>query len=147
MANGKPVLRIGDLLGFAVQHLRDSLLRNSLTTLGVSVGVASLVAMLSLGIGLQQLATKRLNRSGLFDTVIITSREWDQFNSPGSRPDPQPKEVRPLDVKAQQDIAQLPNVIEVYPEIRFMAEMRFGEQSHFAPVAALPQTSREREVF
>ena len=103
--------------------------------------------MLSLGIGLQQLATKRLSRSGLFDTVVITSREWDQFNSMGSRPDTQPKEVRALDIKAQQEIATLPNVTEVYPEIRFMAEMRFGEQSHFAPVAALPQSSREREVF
>jgi hypothetical protein len=36
----------------AVRNLRESILRNSLTTLGISVGVASLVAMLSLGIGL-----------------------------------------------------------------------------------------------
>ncbi|HMK30015.1 MAG TPA: ABC transporter permease [Terriglobales bacterium] len=147
MANGKPVLRTSDLLGFAAQHLRDSLLRNSLTTLGVSVGVASLVAMLSLGIGLQQLATKRLSRSGLFDTVVITSREWDQFNSLGPRPEAQVKEVRPLDAKAQSEIAQLPGVLEVYPEIRFVAEIKYGEQSHFVSVAALPQSSSEREVF
>ena len=29
--------------------------------------------MLSLGIGLQQLANRRLEKSGLFDTVVVTS--------------------------------------------------------------------------
>ncbi len=46
-----------------------------LTTIGISVGVASLVAMLSLGVGLQQLATRRLAGSGMFDTVFVTSRQ------------------------------------------------------------------------
>ena len=49
-----------DLAELAARNLRESILRNSLTTVGISVGVASLVAMLSLGIGLQQLATRRL---------------------------------------------------------------------------------------
>ncbi len=38
-----------DLLDLAVRNLRQSKLRNGLTTIGISVGVASLVAMLSLG--------------------------------------------------------------------------------------------------
>ena len=58
----------------AVRNLRESVFRNSLTTIGISVGVASLVAMLSLGIGLQQLASLCLQKSGLFDTVVATSR-------------------------------------------------------------------------
>ena len=45
-----------DLLELATRNLRESKLRNGLTTLGIAVGVASLVAMLSLGVGLQQLA-------------------------------------------------------------------------------------------
>ena len=67
-------MKIPDLTELALRNLRESLLRNSLTTIGISVGVASLVAMLSLGIGLQQLASRRLVKSGLFDTVIVTSR-------------------------------------------------------------------------
>ena len=67
-------MKTGDLVELATRNLRESVLRNSLTTVGISVGVASLVAMLSLGIGLQQLATRRLVRSGLFDTVVVTSR-------------------------------------------------------------------------
>ena len=64
-----------DLLELAVRNLRQSKLRNGLTTVGISVGVASLVAMLSLGVGLQQLATRRLAGSGMFDTVFVTSRQ------------------------------------------------------------------------
>ena len=67
-------MKIPDLTELALRNLRESLLRNSLTTMGISVGVASLVAMLSLGIGLQQLFSRRLAKSGLFDTVLVTSR-------------------------------------------------------------------------
>src|ERR1700734_1982638 len=67
-------MKLPDLGELAVRNLRESILRNSLTTIGISVGVASLVAMLSLGIGLQQLASRRLMKSGLFDTVVVTSR-------------------------------------------------------------------------
>ena len=63
-----------DIAELAVRNLRESILRNSLTTVGISVGVASLVAMLSLGVGLQTLASQRLTKSGLFDAVFVTSR-------------------------------------------------------------------------
>src|SRR6266700_1505935 len=71
---GRSTMKIPDLTELALRNLRESLLRNSLTTVGISVGVASLVAMLSLGIGLQELASRRLMKSGLFDTVVVTSR-------------------------------------------------------------------------
>ena len=67
-------MKFPDLTELALRNLRESLLRNSLTTVGISVGVASLVAMLSLGIGLQQMASRRLVKSGLFDTIVVTSR-------------------------------------------------------------------------
>ena len=64
-----------DLAELAGRNLREAVLRNSLTTLGIAVGMASLVAMLSLGVGLQEVASKRLKRSGLFDTVYVFSRQ------------------------------------------------------------------------
>ena len=64
-ASGGRAMKIPDLAELALRNLRESLLRNSLTTVGISVGVASLVAMLSLGIGLQQLFSRRLAKSGL----------------------------------------------------------------------------------
>ena len=61
---GRNTMKLYDLADLAVRNLRESVFRNSLTTIGISVGVASLVAMLSLGIGLQQLASRRLQKSG-----------------------------------------------------------------------------------
>src|SRR6266446_2983414 len=54
-AHGSARMKPRDLTELAVRNLREAILRNSLTTLGVAVGVASLVAMLSLGVGLQTL--------------------------------------------------------------------------------------------
>src|SRR5438046_9468963 len=73
-----------DLTELAVRNLREAVLRNSLTTLGVAVGVASLVAMLSLGVGLQALASQRLNKSGLSDAVFVTSQR--NFRGPRQPP-------------------------------------------------------------
>ena len=74
-------MKIGDLTELATQNLREAILRNSLTTLGIAVGVASLVAMLSLGVGLQQMIDRRLERNGLFDTVLVRPRTT--FNATG----------------------------------------------------------------
>src|SRR6185437_15345102 len=71
---GSHRLRAYDLVELAGRNLREAILRNSLTTLGIGVGVASLVAMLSLGLGLQKLFNRQLRRSGLFDTIFVTAR-------------------------------------------------------------------------
>ena len=53
-------MKTRDLTDLALRNLRESILRNTLTTLGVAVGVASFVAIISIGVGLQQLAPRRL---------------------------------------------------------------------------------------
>ena len=63
-------MKLRDLTELAGRNLREAVLRNSLTTLGIAVGVASLVAMLSLGVGLQELASTRLSKTGLFDAIF-----------------------------------------------------------------------------
>ena len=97
-------MKLPDLAELAVRNLRESVLRNSLTTMGISVGVASLVAMLSLGIGLQQLASRRLMKSGLFDTVVVTSRrDLRNFNREEERSGPAPGPAAPSGpIKANQ---------------------------------------------
>jgi len=91
-----------DLLELAVRNLRQSKLRNGLTTVGISVGVASLVAMLSLGVGLQQLATRRLTGSGMFDTVFVTSRQdFRGFDREDDQKAPHPEQAPVLDETAR----------------------------------------------
>jgi putative ABC transport system permease protein len=135
-------MKAGDLAELALRNLREAVLRNSLTTLGVAVGVASLVAMLSLGVGLQELATRRLSNSGLFDTVIVMPRR----NMQGMRraaPNPAPaKEAPPLDDDARRAMEHLPNVVEVYPQIRFPTEVRYNGTPYSTIVAGVPDSAR-----
>ncbi len=142
-------MKIPDLAELALRNLRESLLRNSLTTIGISVGVASLVAMLSLGIGLQQLFSRRLAKSGLFDTVLVTSRR-DLRGMGRERDDstgPTPAESRVLDEPARQEIERLPNVLEAYPDIRFQTKLRFEDKPYLEIISALPSSAKSNDAF
>lgn len=135
-------MKFYDVADLAVRNLRESIFRNSLTTIGISVGVASLVAMLSLGIGLQQLASRRLQKSGLFDTVVVTSRR-DLRNFREQREDgPPPAESPVLDEGARNKIAQIPGVVEAYPDIRFVTDLRMDGKTHLTMVAAVPFSAK-----
>jgi len=141
-------MKLPDLAELAVRNLRESVLRNSLTTIGISVGVASLVAMLSLGIGLQQLASRRLMKSGLFDTVVVTSRrDLRNFGRDEERNAPAPGESRILDEPTRLEIEHLPNVLEAYPDIRFITELRYEDKPHLTMVAALPSSAQSNDAF
>lgn len=139
-------MKAHDAVELAARNLRESVLRNSLTTVGIAVGVASLVAMLSLGIGLQQLATRRLARSGLFNTVLVMPRDFDRMG-PRERQTESAAPSRPLDDSARAEIARVAHVTEVYPNLRFMAEVVYAGKPKFTTVAALPQSARESEAF
>jgi putative ABC transport system permease protein len=140
-------MKLRDMTDLAVRNLREAILRNSLTTLGVAVGVASLVAMLSLGVGLQRLANNRLMRTGLFDSVFVTSRL--NLRGPGRPPaaSADNKEPRVLDEDARAEITRLPNVIEVYPQIRFFTEIRFDGKPFATMVAGMPESSKASGAF
>src|ERR1700687_5748819 len=137
-----------DLTELAVRNLREAVLRNSLTTLGVAVGVASLVAMLSLGVGLQNLASQRLNKSGLFDAVFVTSRGMRGMGGGPPRQNPVKREdAKPLDQATREEFQKLPNVTEVYPQIRFFTEVRYEGTSYSTNVLGLPESSRATGAF
>jgi putative ABC transport system permease protein len=104
--------------------------------------------MLSLGVGLQQLASSRLSKSGLFDSIFVTAKT--NLRGPGAGPPAtraaSPK-ARPLDEDARAEFAKLPNVIEVYPQIRFFTEVRFDGKPFATVVAGMPESSRQSGSF
>ena len=142
-------MKIGDLAELAVRNLREAILRNSLTTLGVAVGVASLVAMLSLGVGLQQFASQRLANSGLFNAIFVASRYSSSFGRPSRQNQSTASSVpaRTLDESARQEITRLSNVSEAYPEIRFMTEIRYDNKPYPTIVAGMPDSARTDGAF
>jgi putative ABC transport system permease protein len=141
-------VKIRDLTELAGRNLREALLRNSLTTLGIGVGIASLVAMLSLGVGLQELANKRLSSSGLFDAVFVSSRMFERgFGRNGRTAAGSGEQARPLNQEARDQMAKLPNVVEVYPEIRFSTEVTYAGNPYLSMVAGIPDSARDGGAF
>ena len=145
-------MKTRDLVDLAARNLREAIFRNSLTTLGIGVGVASLVAMLSLGVGLQNLASDSLSHSGLFNAIIVTPRtNFTGFGRPG-RANPAEAAaaatpIEPLDDSARGEIRALPNVIEVYPEIRFPTEIHYNGNPYPTIVAGIPESDRDGGSF
>lgn len=143
-------MKIYDLVELAGRNLREAVLRNSLTTLGIGVGVASLVAMLSLGLGLQKLFNRQLGRSGLFDSIYVTSRRDMRGANPGQREaGTGPPKV--LDDAARKTFEQMPEVLEVYPNLSAVGDFHLpgskAEDTHFTVVGGLPGSARNAEAF
>ena len=144
-------MKLRDLTELAGRNLREAMLRNSLTTLGIAVGVASLVAMLSLGVGLQEMASSRLAKSGLFDAVFVVSQaNQRRFGGPRRGADAARRSgpSRRLDeTRAAAIWRKLPNVTEVYPEIRFQTEIQFDGKPFATIAAGIPQSAQADGAF
>src|SRR5580658_1534215 len=141
-------MKLRDLTELAGRNLREAVLRNSLTTLGIAVGVASLFAMLSLGVGLQELASTRLSKTGLFDAVFVMSQANQRAFGGPPRPAADPTQpVRRLDDDARQQLTQIKNVVEVYPEVRFPTEIQFEGKPYMTTVAGIPASARADGSF
>src|SRR5262249_37480782 len=146
-------MKLSDLNELAWQNLREAFLRNSLTTVGIGVGVASLVAMLSLGIGLQDMINRRLERGGLFDSILVRRRV--EIVRPGEqarnrligRPTTPQVPAAPLDAAAREKISRIPNVLEAYPEVRFTGDMRFGDEGRLTDISSLPPSASSNDAF
>jgi putative ABC transport system permease protein len=140
-------MKTPDLLDLATRNLRESILRNSLTTIGISVGVASLVSMMSLGIGLQRMISVRLERVG-FDLLTVMNRANNPMaGGGGDLSQSNPADERALDEAARLEIEKLPGVVEAYPQIRFPGEFAFGDLTRRAISTGLPDSVKTTDDF
>jgi putative ABC transport system permease protein len=146
-----------DTLALAFRNLGQAKLRTSLTTLGVSIGIASLAGMMSLGVGLQDQTVGRFTRSGVFDAItVIPSQPLPPLlggRGSGRRPFGQPRVQEgqagrvELDDDAIRQFAALEHVREVYPTIRVPVEVRFEDRSEFAAATGVPLSLRGEGAF
>lgn len=69
-------MRFIDLLGMSLNNLRRRKLRTALTVLGVIIGTASIVVMLSLGIGLNELNRELISSYGSLTAIEVRSDSY-----------------------------------------------------------------------
>ena len=149
-----------DTLGLAIRNLAQAKLRTSLTTMGVSIGIASLAGMVSLGVGLQDQFVGRFTKSGMFNSINVLPGSVGQITfGPGGRGrGPVPfgrRGERPADAgpakeiteETLKELAALPDVREVYPNLRVPVEVKYAGLTEFVPAAGIPMSVREEGAF
>ena len=65
-------MKVGDVFSYAFGAIRLRKLRAGLTTLGVVIGIAAIVALLSISQGLQVTITDQLKSGFATDTLIVS---------------------------------------------------------------------------
>ncbi|MEI6243735.1 MAG: FtsX-like permease family protein [Acidobacteriota bacterium] len=163
---------LSDTLRLALGNLRQSKLRTALTALGVSIGIASLIGMVSLGVGLQDQLLGRFMQSGVFDAITVTGggggnlpaflggaggrrggrgggrggRGGRDLAEPGaaapSRPEPPA-----LDDAALATLAGLANVKDVFPAIRVPLQIKLGEFQEAGTALGIPMSAKDEGAF
>ena len=131
-----------DILRLSLRNLREAKLRAVLTTMGVLVGVAVIVTMVSFGIGLQRNTVSRFKELDLFNEITVYGKTLSNLieegfnkrsnragadppqerNKPARGPDKPPE--RPLDDAAIAEIARLPGVASVEPNVSIITYVR-----------------------
>ncbi|HEY0544622.1 MAG TPA: ABC transporter permease [Pyrinomonadaceae bacterium] len=133
-----------DLLQLSVRNLREAKLRATLTTMGVIVGVAMIVTMMSFGLGLQRNTIQRFKELDLFNEITVFGKSLSSLATAGQKnsnnnnsggdnranreregrgePDKPPEKI--LDDAAVTEIGQIPGVASVEPTVFFNAYLR-----------------------
>ncbi|HSG06853.1 MAG TPA: ABC transporter permease [Longimicrobiales bacterium] len=109
---------IFEILMVAMTAIRANALRSVLTTLGIIIGVAAVIAMVSLGEGAQQRVESQIQRMG---TNVLTVRPGQQFMGGVSRGDTQMSVEDALALRDDSD-----GLINVAPEITSRLQVTYA---------------------
>jgi len=154
-----------DILHLALRNLRQAKLRAILTTMGVVVGVAVIVTMVSFGLGLQGNMLARFKALDLFSEIRVFGKSLGSMaatardrgvgrsNEPNERRQgrlrPNNAPTRILDDNAVSEIAAIPGVAYVEPHISFVVYVRSNTRvsTQFVSGVAVPNSSSRFQEF
>src|SRR5467141_1991137 len=155
-----------DLLRLAFRNLREAKLRATLTSMGVIVGVAVIVTMVSFGLGLQRNMLSRFRALDLFNEMRVfgknvfamaaaggnqnSARRGENPNDrrgPSFRPDKEPTRI--LDDTAIAEISKIPGVSYVEPSLSIITYVRANGHSQIESIggASVPNASSRFKEF
>lgn len=125
-------MRFMDLLGMSLNNLRRRKLRTALTVLGVIIGTASIVVMLSLGIGLNELNRELISSYGSLTAIEVRSESyWG-----GSDDKTEPLFVTDDTV---QQMERIEHVSSVYPLLEVSVIMMQGKYRTWMTLIGAPR--------
>ncbi len=153
-----------DILQLSLRNLRQAKLRALLTTMGVVVGVAVIVTMVSFGLGLQRNMLARFGALDLFNEISVFGRSLTNLATAGvltqskanddggerrGRLRPDKQATRILDDTAVAEISKIPGVAYVQPNLTVWLYMRSNGKvrAEFASGISVPSAAARFKEF
>ncbi len=134
-------MKLRDYAELSLDNLWKKKLRTLLTTFGVVIGIGALVAMVAFGKGVQKNVTESFRAMELFNYITVFT---SSFAPLGERSSSERSVLQSgtagalLDERALQVIRALPGVESVFPDIRFPAQVEWGEKREFTFIQVIP---------
>ena len=119
-------MRFLDLLRMSSSNLWKRKVRTILTVLGVVIGVASIVVMISLGLGLSKSLMEQYESYGSL-TQITVYQSWNSDD-----------EDKRLDDDLIKTINNIEHVTSVYPTMQVSAIAKYGNYQNYLNIRAMP---------
>lgn len=117
-----------DLLRMSSSNLWKRKVRTVLTVLGVVIGVASIVVMVSLGLGLSRSLMKQYESYGSLKQITV-QQSWGGEGEDEKR----------LDDKLVQEIKAIAHVESVYPVLQMSALAKYGSYENYLQIRSMPK--------
>ena len=124
-------MKFGDLLTMSLNNLRRRKLRTALTVLGVIIGTASIVVMVSLGIGLNELNRELISSYGSLTAIEVFS---ENYGGGGAEED----ESLYLTEDTIAQMKQIEHVKSVYPKLEIQTMMIQGKYKAGMTLTGVP---------
>ena len=129
-------MRFLDLLLMSVNNLRRRKLRTALTVLGVIIGTASIVVMVSLGIGLKELNMELIQSYGSLTSINVRA---DRYYGEDSKTEP-----NYLTDEVMGQLERMSHVTSVYPMLEISVLMRQGIYESGMQITGVPREYLEQ---
>jgi putative ABC transport system permease protein len=132
-------MRLIDLIGLIFENLNRRKGRVALTAIGVVIGTASVVLLVSLASGLQQSATSQIGNIGDLTTIQVYPgyRDSGMMMAGGGGGGEMPEQIL-LTPKTIKDIEAIPGVIDTFIRIDLWsgAQINFGKLVNYGQITA-----------
>lgn len=132
-----------DLIRLALKNFMRRKIRTFLTILGVIIGTAAIVVMLSLGIGMNESFKAQISRMGSLNVITVTPYFYSQeMMSMGGQPS-----MTVLDDKSVAKIAELEGVEAITPVMQASLKLVSGKYTTYANIMGIDPAAMEKFDF
>jgi putative ABC transport system permease protein len=121
-------MKIGDVFSYAFSSIKLRKLRASLTTLGVVIGIAAIVALLSLAQGFQSAITAQFEKGFATNTLIVSPRSFGIAGTAASSP---------MFISDIQNITSIENVTMAMPVIQRACYINASGRTYYLQVTGV----------